>query len=283
MFIKVGRISGDRVQIVNPPGDKKRVDEDEMTEAICIDQLDLSHNKIKYLPNLEHVCINKIKMPYNLLTNKQHLYISDASVYFMDYIDLQHNNITNMTFIISSQAFKQDFYTKQNSPNDYYMARMNRSLNATAIHTYIDLKLNALFECDCELMDKFKKYPHIQILNECIDDLAFQLSCENERRQSTSLNAKLRFIFWITCVLLVVLTTLLVYYMCSDCVKSFQPFERVHFCARQMLNRLKRTKLVPDVVGPAGNVRNNKTSSKAIYSKLDNELNSSNINLEINS
>lgn len=116
----VVRLSGERSILTTK---SVLIEEDEFTEILCIDELNLSHCKVKFLPNFEHTCINKISLAHNSLSNKQHLVISKFSTYFMDYLDLQWNNITDLKPIISNQKFRQDDYKIKNSPLNYYLGK----------------------------------------------------------------------------------------------------------------------------------------------------------------
>ena len=147
------------------------------------------------------------------------------------------------------------------------------------VHTYIDLKQNKHFSCDCDVILQYRKHISIQLLNECMEEEAFQRQCFAKERQSmASLNRKFRAVFGVILLLLLVLTTVLIYYMCSDCIKNMQPYERISYVVRQFFCRF-RSKLAvdSDAVGASGHIR----QSKVIYSKLDNEAHASNVNLDI--
>lgn len=274
------RLSGERSLFET--NNKAPLDEDELTEILCVDEIDLSNCKIRHLPNFEHTCINKISLAYNSLANKQHLVISKFSTYFMDYMDLQWNNITELKPIISNQKFKQDDYSHKNSPTNYFMGSEYTQLTKSEIHTYVDLKNNRQFKCDCELITQFRKYTSIQLLNECMEDIAFQKQCfARERQTMETLNRKFRVIFGFIALLLFVLTSVLIYYMCNDCIKNMQPYERLSFGIRQFLCHLRsKHSMDSDGISPTGNIRQSH-SSKVIYSKLDNETNASTVNLDI--
>lgn len=270
------RLSGERSILASK---STLIEEDEFTEILCIDELDLSHCKVKFLPNFEHTCINKVSLAHNALSNKQHLVISKFSTFFMDYLDLQWNNITDLKPIISNQKFRQDNYKIKNSPLNYYLGSP-ASQDNTSIHTFIDVKQNRFFNCDCDLITQFMKYASIEILNECVDEKKFQDQCFAARRSMQNLNKKIRLILGIFSALLFILTCVLSYYMCSDCAKNSQPYDRIQFSIRQFICRFNRAKAETDIMTPSGNLRST-GSSKVIYSKLDNETTSSNFNLEI--
>ena len=103
--------------------ENQSIAQDELTEIPCIDLIDLSHCKILKMPNFKHTCINKVDLTHNLLANKQYLMISKFSTYFLDYLNLEWNNITELTPIISNQKFKQDSYKNKNSPMDYFLGK----------------------------------------------------------------------------------------------------------------------------------------------------------------
>jgi hypothetical protein len=251
---------------------EKISDETGLTEIICIDELNLSNCHISKLPDFEHTCISKVSLAYNNLSGLQQLTISRFSTFFLDYLDLGWNNISLLNPIISNQKFKQDSYLHKNSPINYFLGSQ-ASLPSTKVHTYVDLKHNSLFSCDCDVLVQFQKYAAIQILSDCTADKHFQAKCFAERRSMDSLNRKFRLLFGFISVLLIALTSILVYYMCSDCVRNMQPWEHIQFYMRQFVYRFAQSRFEAE---PAG-------ASKVIYSKLDNELNSSNVNLEIHS
>lgn len=278
------RLSGERTIIDDKQTENDGLSDDtELTEILCIDQLDLNNCRIKHLPNLEHTCINKLGLAYNRLNGRQHLVISRFSTYFLDYLDLQWNNITELKPIISRQKFKQDSYRHKNSPLQYFLGSQS-SVQNSKIHTYIDLKSNRFFKCDCDNLIQFKKYAAIQILNNCTSDVKFQSDCFSKDHQSMqSLNRKFRSIFVMVSLLLIILTSILVYYMCSDCIKNLHPIENIQFYFRQFFYRFAQSRMDgSDGMGVTGNIRQ-PGSSKVIYSKLDNEVTASNVDLHINS
>ncbi len=169
---------------------------------------------------------------------------------------------------MSKQKFKQDLYVHKNSPNSYYFGRAN---STNLIHTYIDLKNNIHYKCVCDQIRLVKENDFIQILNECLDDKNFSQQCTNANRVTiTSLNKKFRILFVITCGLLIMLSGLIVYYMCSDCVKNMQPDQTIHRLWTYFKN-----------LGRKNFETNNEssTSSRVIYTKLDNDLLSSSNNI----
>jgi hypothetical protein len=168
------------------------------------------------MPNLQHTCINKIDLSNNLLSSKIHLVLSKYTIYFMDYLNLQSNNITYIKLIDSEQKFKQDKYEIQNSPRDFFYARANTTIQN---HTTIDLKLNRNFQCDCELSRAFNNYQHIKLMhescsfdgetNECTSTTAFAIN---------SLNLKLKILFFGTFSILILLSFVIIYHTCYDCI-----------------------------------------------------------------
>ena len=242
--------------------------QDDLTEILCVDEIDLSNCKLESLPNLEHICINKLNFAYNSLNGHLNLLMSNFSTYFNDYINLQFNNITYINIRMSKQKFKQDLYVHKNSPNSYHFGRAN---STNLIHTYIDLKNNIHYKCVCDQIRLVKENDFIQILNECLDDKNFSQQCTNANRVTiTSLNKKFRILFVITCGLLIMLSGLIVYYMCSDCVKNMQPDQTIHRFWTYFKN-----------LGRKNFETNNEssTSSRVIYTKLDNDLLSSSNNI----
>ncbi len=269
----VDQLSGERSIINSSQNAQEKVSDDtDLTEIICIDELNLSNCHIRNLPNLEHTCISKISLAYNALNGTQHLVISSFSTFFLDYLNLSWNNITELKPIISNQKFKQDSYLHKNSPINYFLGSLASNTNGK-VHTYVDLKHNKNYNCDCDTLVQFKKYASIQILSECSADKEFQEKCFAERQSMNSLNRKFRLLFGFISIVLIAMTSILVYYMCSDCIKNMQPWEHLQFYIRQFVYRFAQSRFESE---PSG-------SSKVIYSKLDDEVNTSNINLEIHS
>lgn len=250
------------------------IEQDDFTEILCIDQVDFSFCKLEYLPNLEHVCINKLNFAYNQLNKSYGLFISNFSTYFIDYINLQYNDIKHISVkAMSNQVFKQDYYKHKNSPTSYYFGEVNSS---NLVHTYVDLQNNKNYKCNCDEIVNLKETYFIQILNECLRDPAFKQQCTEYRRITIySLNKKFRVLFVITCGLLLLLSGLIVYYMCSDCIRNMQPYEMIRFNLRQILNRLRDLKRYRFTTSE-------ETSSNVVYSKLDNDLIASTNNINNN-
>ncbi len=250
------------------------IEQDDFTEILCIDQVDFSFCKLEYLPNLEHVCINKLNFAYNQLNKSYGLFISNFSTYFIDYINLQYNDIKHLSVkAMSNQVFKQDYYKHKNSPISYYFGEVNSS---NLVHTYVDLQNNKNYKCNCDEIVNLKETYFIQIVNECLRDPAFKQQCTEYRRVTIySLNKKFRVLFVITCGLLLLLSGLIVYYMCSDCIRNMQPYEMIRFNLRQILNRLRDLKRYRFTTSE-------ETSSNVVYSKLDNDLIASTNNININ-
>ena len=209
------------------------------------------------------------------MSGNTHLVTSKYSIYFMDYLDLKSNNITNLKLIVSEQKFKQDSYTNKNSPFYYYYGSV-RTDNSSLQHTYIDLNLNKHFNCTCGLVKAISSFSFIKILNDCYDK-EFELKCQKELSAEKtnkvtfkSLNKKLRLLFVATCVILMVLSMLIIYYMCSDCFKNFQPVEQARRQANRVINYVKGKKfeLNPNANGNNVGVQ---------YSKLVNETGDSHV------
>ena len=275
---QVIRLSDEKLLIDNK---NSLIEQDELTEILCIDELDLTNCHIKRMPNLEHVCINKISLAYNKLNGPVNLVTSKFTVYFLDYINLQENDVTTINLIVSKQKFKSNDYVKKNSPLHYYLGSMGTPPNVT-IHTYIDLTRNRNFKCDCSLIRNLRDSSYIQILNECITP-DFEEYCGKffNRVTITSLNNKIRIVFILTCILLLILSCLIVYFMCSDCFKNLQPFERIRLYFVRLMSLIRRNKTEQAIYAGVGGAGDRQTS-KVHYSKLDNELSTSNVNLELN-
>lgn len=202
-------------------------------EALCIDHLDLTGCQLQRLPNLQHTCLNKLSLAYNQLSGSVHLVISNYSLYFLDYLDLQNNNVSHVKMLVSEQKFKQDRYPIQNSPFHYFYGSkasltLSQSSSNSQAHTYIDLKRNPAFQCDCALYTFLNEFNKVKILNDCFNT-ELQNKCDNIASQDGSnsnglsirgLNQTLRILFILTCMVLVTLGALIVYYMFSDCIRK---------------------------------------------------------------
>lgn len=196
--------------------------------------------------------------------------MSNFSTYFTDYINFQYNNITKIKISLSNQKFKQDLYVIKNSPNNYYFGE---TTNHNLVYTYIDLQNNKLYQCDCAEINQYKETSYIQLLHECLKDNVFSQKCssaDNSRVTIYSLNKKFRILFVITCALLMILSGLIVYYMCSDCIQNMQPYKVIRFNWKKLVEKIK-----PE------SSRNRESSSQVQYLKLQNDLSSSNNNINI--
>lgn len=209
-------------------------------EILCIDVLNLSNCKLKRIPNLQHVCINKIDLKSNLLSGNAHLIVSNYTLYFMDYLNLQSNNLTYIEFFISGMKFKQDSYKIQNSPVNYFYGRTNSSGEIN--HTYVDTKDNRNFVCDCKLVRTLEELNGIKLINECFEkqqDLRIQCRNAKTAQEVRNLNQKLRTLFVITCFVLIILSVLIIYYMCSDFLRKMRPINQIRSNFSRLLVYLK--------------------------------------------
>jgi hypothetical protein len=262
-------------------------DIDVIEEALCIDELDLSNCKMQRIPNLQHTCINKIKLPYNLFSGSVHLVISKYSIYFLDYLDLQYNNIKFLKVFISEQQFKQDKYPLQNSPFHYFFGIPASAEQLNLTHTYIDLKSNKLFTCDCNLYKLLTEFHHIKVLSECYTS-EFEQQCEAILKANSvtgsvtirSLNQKLRVLFIITCLILIILSLLIVYYMCSDFIKNIQPYNRFKYNLNRILSCINLRKLFSFSSSSSSSTSISQVNNIGVhYSKLVNDAGSSQIEI----
>jgi hypothetical protein len=236
--IKLG-VSADDPEIIqtelNTTTPAPKTDSPIKQEVLCIDQFFLNNCRIKRMPNLMHTCINKLDLSYNLLNDSIHLYLSKYTVYYMDYLNLQANNITYMRVITSEQQYKQEKYSIKNSPMNYFYGKVNH----TALeHTVIDVRQNKHFRCDCSLVRLLSDYQSIRISSEKCN--AFTNNSENLRlldmecrklsnstanrggaASANTLNRRLKALFVLTCILLVMFSLVIIYYTCSDCLTNF--------------------------------------------------------------
>jgi hypothetical protein len=214
-------------------------------EILCIDELDMSNCKLERIPNLQHSCINKIDLSRNIIKDRELLVLSNYTVYFLDYLNLQGNSITNLKFVTSGQKFVQDTYLVQNSPLNYFYGGANTSqLN----HTIVDVRSNRNFNCDCDLVKTLDDMSYLKLMSDCLTSQFIQQcrrSFANEDNNQTGttnirmLNKKLRAIFVITCLVLSLLCILIIYYMCSDFIRNVRPYDHVRVLYNRVLVYLK--------------------------------------------
>lgn len=191
-------------------------------EILCIDDFDLTNCKIRRMPDLQHACVNQMTLVNNLLSGSVIVTLSNYTLYFLDYLDLRWNNITKLKFAISGTKFIQDTYVVQNSPVNFFYGHAN---NTQLNHTYIDLRHNDAYKCECDMVKVLDALKYVKIMSSCFSD-PFQEKCRadsmslNPNNKIQSLNRKLRLLFIITCIILAILCTLIIYYMCAEFFKS---------------------------------------------------------------
>jgi hypothetical protein len=195
-------------------------------EILCIDELDLSNSRLTRLPNMQHTCVNKLDLSENQIKGMSHLVISQFSVYFLDYLDLKANNITQINLIVSEEKFVNvKKYTSENSPYHYFYGteEAQRALkqNASA-HTIIDLQGNDYFKCDCSLVEQMSHYLFVRIKNKCFTKELQDQCARNKQNMATitSLNRRFRIVFIVSCFVLVVLTLFTLNYLYTDILKQ---------------------------------------------------------------
>lgn len=195
-------------------------------EILCIYQLDLSNSRLTRLPNMQHTCVNRIDLSENQIKGMSHLVISQFSVYFLDYLDLKANNITQINLIVSEEKFiNVKKYTSENAPYHYFYGteEAQRALkqNASA-HTIIDLQGNEHFKCDCSLVQQLSHYSFVRLTNKCFTKELQDQCIRNEQNMATikSLNRRFRIIFIVSCFVLVVLTLFTLNYLYTDILKQ---------------------------------------------------------------
>jgi hypothetical protein len=276
-IIQVNGLSGDP-QLIKE--EVKNQTENSKLEALCIDLLDLSKCQVKRMPNLQHSCLNQIDLNRNSMTGSIHLVLSKYSVYFLDYLNLQSNNITFIKLIVSEQKFKQDAYFIQNSPFHYFFGSKNmiNKDNVTSAHTLIDMRNNRNFKCDCYLSKLTISFQSLKLLSDC-DEIYFDSArCFRQKQQQqtntsnglnlNTLNNKLRALFIVTFLLLIALSCLLVYYLCSDFVKTIN-----------LRSALDRFLIFCNLKRKFDSLTTNNSNVGVQYSKLINESASSHVEL----
>ena len=276
-----------------PTINKNPTDENSIKEEVlCIDNVFLNNCRIKRMPNLQHTCINKLDMSYNLLNDSIHLFLSKYTVYFMDYLNLQANNISYIKLITTDQKYKQDAYAVQNSPMNYFYGRINVT---TPNHTVIDLKANKNFRCDCKLVRLLFNFQSIRIVSEkcstflenpanlkLIDGQCRRFDNATTSRGKTGVNRNLKLLFAFTCLGLIALSLVIIYYSCSDCLTSWNnSAQRVLYRFFNFKNSLGAKFGVETSGGGGGGAANlhNINNIGVQYSKLVNDATASQIEL----
>jgi hypothetical protein len=166
--------------------------------------------------------------------------------------------------VLSGQKFQSDLYESPNSPFDYFYAHANKTQSE---HTFIDLKENRDFKCDCKLFQVLDEYSYLKVLVDCTFKNDPTKNCPQKPQSASTktttttayktqeLNKKLKFLFILTCLILVIFSFSLVFYMCSDFFKNFTYVDQVRGIIRRKIDQLK--------------FENNKESNTGVqYSKL---------------
>jgi hypothetical protein len=261
--------------------------DDPLREILCIDKLDLSRCQIKTMPSLQHVCINQIDLSSNRIHGNVFLHLSSFSLYFLDYVNLQSNNITRLKLITNQRHYKQDEYKIQNSPFEFALrnqADLIKNQANNTVHTCVDIRMNKDFKCDCELYKNLNDIQKIKLISDCFRNASeYDLKCKKfDRLSINTLNEKFRTLFVITCLLLASLFVLTLYYICSDLFRNVNPFDRVRNGWQRVSSIVNcKNKLSQSVTS---NKREASKGSSVSYMKLNNEnMTSSNVNLLIHS
>ena len=255
------------------------VDLSPVKEVLCIDQLDLSDCQLASVPNMQHTCINKIDLSRNRIAGSVHLVISRFSIYFLDYLDLQANNITKVSLVVSDAKYKQDFYPSQNAPYHYFYGSeeaTKQGKNASA-HTFLDLMGNENFVCDCSLVAELSEFMFVKVLSPCYTR-EFATDCMKTTQSNTvyrlrSLSKNVRILLIVTCFVLVVLSLFTLNYLCADVMKKqkMRPCTWFKVRATQCVNRFGAP--------GAGSGANADKNIGVQYSKLDNQASVSQIEI----
>ena len=259
----------------------KTKDTDEtVREILCLDQLDLSNSRLTRLPNMQHTCVNKIDLSENQIKGMSHLVISEFSVYFLDYLDLKANNITQINLIVSEEKFVNvKKYTSENAPYHYFYGtdEAQRALkqNASA-HTIIDLQGNEYFKCDCSLVEQISHYVFVRVTNKCFTKELQDQCVRNEQNMATikSLNRRFRIIFIVSCFVLVVLTLFTLNYLYTDILKQKNTgcVSRVRLHAYRLASYFDCFRRLRMMCESGGNKATGGIESGVQYSKLGNNV-----------
>ena len=170
----------------------------------CINELEFEHCQINTIPSLEYTCIKKISLANNQLKSKIFVKTSKFSLNFLKYLDLMNNNITSISLAIEDNR-------------EVLIDKYKRNTN----ETFIDLKMNKYYECDCQSLKNIETEENIEILTDCVfDDSCTSLNNLNGNGDSnffgTLRNRRFVFLIAIICSIIAVLAILIIYSLLSD-------------------------------------------------------------------
>jgi len=123
------------------------VKKEAMDHLLCMGEAYFDNTLITEIPSLEYACVSKISFANAALSGSASIHVSKFALDHIGYISLLANNLTELTFLVNNMA--------QLGPND-------------ANFTYVDLKGNARFRCDCEQLKKLEaSFSHLRLLSDC--------------------------------------------------------------------------------------------------------------------
>jgi Leucine-rich repeat (LRR) protein len=214
----------------------------------CIDEFYLDNSMLTSIPSLEFSCIGKISLSDSKLTNIITLKVSKFTLSMLKYINLQLNNITELTIVINEAS------TKLNKGNTN-----NNSI------TYIDIHRNSQFKCDCDYMTAIESYSsHIKFIDECNFNLNSNKKCKNPLKYpidiSKILHKRIMVLLGLILIIILILISLICYSLASDKLAVLSYFDWLKKKFSNVKERLTSSFKIS---------RRHGTNAKIPYVKLD--------------
>ena len=228
-----------------------------------INELDLENCRIDELPSLEYVTINKISFANNQLKGNLIIKLTKFSSNFLKYLNLMNNDINSTVISVLK--------------NDEILGITNSNL------TYIDVKLNKNFDCDCKAFRELEVMENIVIMSDCdqTDDCAslnsLGGSSNNAGLFGITSNKRITFLIVIICAIITILIVLIVYSVFSDIRNlSWTNMGSVLLCCKLKFARLSDSNDDNDTNGAGGG----RTRSRVPYVRLSRPSDEDNIEIE---
>lgn len=198
----------------------------------CINEVYFDNCKLDKLPSLEYSCIKKLSVYNNMLNNELELLISKFSLNYLKMLNLHNNNVTKLMFEIRQ--------------NDYLI---NKKDNLNTDLTFIDLKMNKYFECNCDLIKNIdNSLERLHLLTDCLlnkdkcndtsnfDNINNPNGVDNNGKTSTKLSKKIIFFIAIICTIIGVVGLLILYSIFSD-IRNLSVHNLFNCCKIKLFGR----------------------------------------------
>lgn len=204
-FNPIRKLNGSSIQEYNVKASDSNI---EWNQALnnkqdlrCINEFYLDNSYLSTIPSLEFSCIGKISLSNSRLNNEVTLKVSKLTLNTLKYINLQHNNITELTIAINEATAKH--YTDNNNV------------------TYIDMLKNPLFKCNCDYLSSIESYSsHIKFIDECDFSLNSNKKCNNPLKYPIDITKifqkRIMFLIGLILVIILILISLVCYSLATD-------------------------------------------------------------------